>query len=420
MRALFYLAFQSLWNRRFGVVLTVFTLALSTALLIGVERLRGQARVNFEQTLSGTDLIVGARSGPIQLLLYSVFHMGQATHEFSMASLNAIAAHPQVAWHVPLALGDSHRGYRVMGTTPDYFVHYKYGEKKSLQFQEGHPFSGLFEAVIGAQVAAKLGYTLGQSITLTHGTGPAAFADHEDKPFRITGVLAPTGTPADRSIWVSLESIEAIHLDWHAGMPIPGLRIGAEHVTRFDLQPKKITAALVGLHQRTAVFQVQRHIHQYPDEALSAILPGATLHELWAVVAVVENTLLAVSALVVIVGLSGLVAIMMTSLTARRRELAILRALGAGPVTVFGLLVLESLLLTLLSVFLGLGLLWGAGLLASPFLLSEYGLVLQWGWPSLSELRLLLAMLGCAVLASFLPGLQAYRYSVTDGMRVRL
>lgn len=420
MRVLFYLAFQSLLNRRFGVVLTLITLALSAALLVGVERLRQQARVNFEQTVSGTDLIVGARSGPVQLLLYSVFHLGQATHEMSMESLETIAAHPSVAWWVPMALGDSHRGHRVIGTTPAYFERYQYGARQPLVFAQGRAFEGLFEVVIGAQVASRLGYALGQSITLTHGTGPFALVEHDDKPFTITGILAPTGTPADRSLWVSLESIEAIHLDWHTGMPIPGLRIAPEHVTRFDLSPKKVTAALLGLHQRTAVFQVQRHIHAYPDEALSAILPGATLQELWQVVSMLEKTLLAISAMVVLVGLLGLVAIMMASLSARRRELAILRALGAGPLTVFGLLALESLLLTLAGLVLGLALLWGVGLAVSPMVLAHYGLALQWGWPSPGEIRLLWAMLGCGFLASLLPGIQAYRYSLADGMSVRI
>ncbi|ENO90722.1 ABC transporter permease [Thauera linaloolentis] len=422
------LSLRSIGNRRLSVALTVIAVALSVALLLGVERLRNDAREGFAQTISGTDLVVGARGGAVQLLLYSVFHIGNASNNVSWQSMQRLAALPQVQWLVPISLGDSHRGMRVVGTTADFFTHYRHGAGRALGFAQGRAFAaapdGLFEAVVGAEVAARFGYRIGQRIVLSHGSlggeGGPRFADHADKPFTIVGVLGRTGTPVDRSVLVGLEGIEAIHVDWHGGAPIPGLSIAPEHVRKFDLSPKSVTAALIGLDSRVAVFRVQRQINTMGPEPLSAILPGATLQELWSLVGVAERALLAVSALVVAVGLAGLVAVVVASLGERRRELAILRALGASPLQIFALLALESVLLSLAGIAGGLGLLYGAIALAAPWLSASYGLDLAAGWPSAGEWRLLGAVLGASLAASLVPAWRAYRYSLADGLTIRI
>ena len=428
MTPLLSLSLRSIANRRLSALLTVVAVALSVSLLLGVERVRNDARDGFAQTVSGTDLIVGARGGAVQLLLYSVFHIGHASNNVSWQSMQRVAALPQVKWLVPLSLGDSHRGMRVLGTTADFFRHYRHGEDRALAFAHGRPFApapeGLFEAVVGAEVAMRFGYSVGQRIVLSHGSlggeGGPRFADHADKPFTIVGVLARSGTPVDRAVLVGLEGIEAIHVDWHGGAPIPGLTIGPEHVRKFDLSPKSVTAALVGLDSRIAVFRVQRQINTMGEEPLTAILPGATLQELWSLVGVAERALLAVSALVVVVGLAGLVAVVVASLGERRRELAILRALGASPPQVFVLLALESVLMSLAGIVLGLGLLYGAGALAAPGLAAGWGLELGLGWPSAGEWRLLVAVMAASLLASLVPAWRAYRYSLADGLTIRI
>jgi len=419
---LWHLCWRSILNRRLSVALTVVAVGLSVAMLIGVERLRRDARAAFAQTISGTDLVVGARGGGAQLLLYSVFHIGNASNEISWDSVQRIASMPQVDWVVPLALGDSHRGFRVVGSTAAYFEHYRYGDRRSLAFAEGRAFGDVFEAVLGAEVAARHGYRVGDRIVLSHGAGAdgTRFAEHADKPFTVVGILARSGTPVDRSVLVSLEGIAAIHVDWAGGAPIPGLSIAPEHVRKFDLRPKTVTAALVGLKSRIAVFRVQRAINTDTAEPLSAVLPGATLQELWNLVGMAEQALLAVSALVVAVGLAGLVAVMVAGLGERRRELAILRALGAGPRQVFALLALESLAASAAGIALGLALVYGAAALAGPWLQAGYGLAPSLGWPSVAELQLLAAVFAASLLASVLPGLRAYRYSLADGMTIRI
>lgn len=416
-----HLTWRSLANRRLTAALTLVSVALSVGLLLGTERLRHDARTGFAQTISGTDLIVGARSGPVQLLLYSVFHIGHATNNISWQSVEQIAAQPQVDWLVPLALGDSHRGFRVVGTTTGYFEHYRFGRDRRLSFADGAAFTDLFQAVVGAEVAARYNYRVGSSIIVSHGSGGGvSFADHDDMPFRVAGVLSRTGTPVDRSVMVSLEAIEAIHLGWQGGTPVSGLAIPPEQVRKFDLTPKTVTAALVGLKSRTAVFQVQRYVNTFRDEPLLAILPGATLQELWGLIGTAEKALLAISGLVVLVGLAGLVAVVVASLGERRRELAILRSLGASPRLIFLLLALESLLLSVFGSLLGVAFLYGATALSAPWLEARYGLLIGLGWPSASEWALLGAVFAASLLASLLPAWRAYRYSLVDGMTIRV
>ena len=419
MRTLITIAWKSAWNRRFTLALTVLSIALSTFLLLGVERIRTELRDNFSASVSGTDLIVGARTGASQLLLYSVFRIGAATNNMQWQSVQALAAHPGVDWVVPLSLGDSHRGFAVLATSPDYFQHFRYGNRQPLRLREGKPFAELFDTVIGAEVADRLGYHVGQRITLAHGSGELNVAEHADKPFVVAGVLARTGTPVDRTVHIGLEAMEALHLEWRGGAPLPGVRIPAEQVRKFDLKPKTVTAALVGLKNRAAVFSVQRWVSTYQPEALMAILPGVALDELWSVIGVGENALLLMSALVALVSLAGLVSVVMAGLNERRRELAVLRAVGASLRHVLALLALEGAIVTLLGVVLGLVAAALGIALLSPWLQAQFGLALSLSEPTLNEWALLAGLLAAGWLASLLPGVRAYRLSLADGLSPR-
>ncbi|VTU26694.1 acidobacterial duplicated orphan permease [Variovorax sp. SRS16] len=420
MRALLGIAWRSAWNRRFTLALTVLSIALSTFLLLGVERIRTELRENFSSSVSGTDLIVGARTGSTQLLLYSVFRIGAATNNVQWKSVQALAAHPGVAWVVPLSLGDSHRGFAVLATTPDYFEHFRYGNRQPLRMREGRPFSDLFDAVIGAEVADKLGYHVGQKIILSHGSGELNVAEHADKPFTVVGVLARTGTPVDRTVHIGLAAMEAIHLEWVGGAPMPGVKISADQVRKFDLTPKNVTAALVGLKNRAAVFAVQRWVSTYAGEPLMAILPGVALDELWSVVGIGENALLLMSALVALVSLAGLVSVVLAGLDERRRELAVLRAVGASLRHVLALLALEGALVTGLGVAIGIVFAVLGIALLSPWLQSQFGLALTLSAPTLNEGLLVASLLVAGFLASLLPGIRAYRLSLSDGLSPRI
>ena len=414
------LAWQSLLNRRLTAGLTLFAIALSVTLLIGVERLRAEARESFANTISGTDLIVGARSGGVQLLLYSVFRIGNATNNISWKSYLDIAAQPSVAWSIPISLGDSHRGYRVLGTTAAYFTHYQYAKDRSLEFEQGQPFSDLYDAVLGAEVAEALGYQLNDAIVIAHGASDVSFARHEDKPFKVVGVLERTGTPLDRTVHVSLEAIEAIHVDWHSGAPIPGLSISAEEARKMDLTPRAITAVLIGLKSKIATFKVQRYINDYAEEPLTAILPGVALSELWGIIGIAENALLIVSGFVVVVGLFGMLTALLTSLNERRREMAILRSVGARPGHIFALIMGEAVALTLVGIGAGLALLYGLVLVARPIIEARYGIHIALGGLTPHELLLLGVVLLAGFIVGALPSYRAYKLSLADGLAIRI
>ncbi|MDP2833021.1 MAG: ABC transporter permease [Pseudomonadota bacterium] len=424
MHHLFPIALKSAWNRRYTLGLTLIAIALSVTLLLGIERLRQDARASFAEAVSGTDLVVGARSSPMQLLLYAVFHLGEASNNMSWASAQALAAHPAVAWTIPISLGDSHLGFPVLGTTSAYFEHFRYGDKQPLRLAQGKPFSGLFDAVLGAEVADRLGYKLGDRLTLAHGMQEQehepGHAEHGDKPFTVVGILARSGTPVDRTVHIGLAAMEAIHLDWQGGAPIPGFAIPPEWVKKFDLTPKAVSAVLVGLKTRVAVFAMQRHVADYRDEALMAVLPGVALSQLWELLAVAERALLAISALVLLVSFAGLVAVVLAGLGERRRELAILRSVGARPRDLFVLLALEGGAVTLAGALLGTLLLTISTAALGPWLEARYGLALRLALPTLSELQLLGWVIAVGTLASLLPGYRAYRLSLADGLTPRV
>ena len=416
------LALASLGNRRFTALLTVFAIALSVCLLLAVERVRSEARASFANTISGTDLIVGARSGSINLLLYSVFRIGNATNNIRWDSFERFAEHRQVKWAIPISLGDSHRGYRVMGTSTAYFEHYRYARSQPLQLRVGRTFTDdPFEVVLGAEVAQALGYGLGEQIVLAHGVARISLLKHDDKPFSVVGILARTGTPVDRTLHISLAGMEALHIDWQNGMPARGAaQVSAEQARAMDLQPKQITAFLLGLNSKIATFSLQREINEYRGEPLLAILPGVALQELWSLMGTAEKALFVVSLFVVLTGLIGMLTAILTSLNERRREMAILRSVGARPWHIAGLLVVEAFALALAGVLLGLLLLYLGIAGAQGYVQAHYGLYLPLSAPNGYEWRLLGAILAAALLMGCVPAWRAYRQSLADGLSIRL
>lgn len=414
------LALASLWNRRGTALLTVFAIAVSVTLLLGVERIRTEARASFANTLSGTDLIVGARSGDLNLLLYAVFRIGNPTNNVTWQTYQDLAARREVAWTIPLALGDSHRGFRVLGTSAAYLEHYRYAGDRRLELADGKPMAGVYDAMLGADVAQALGYRVGQEVVIAHGLGAVGFLEHKDQPFNVTGILRRTGTPVDRTVHVTLEGIEAIHLGWEQGVPLPGAWVSAAEARTRDLTPTVITAFLVGLKSRVATFRLQRAINEYPEEPLSAVIPGVALQQLWDLVGVVELALFAVSGCVVLGGLLGMLAAILTSLNERRREMAILRSVGAGPGQVFGLLVSEAGLLAAAGVAVGFVLTYAGLAVAAPLVEDAFGIVVRLRPPGLFDAAVAGGVVAAALLMGTLPAWRAYRNALADGLTIRV
>ncbi len=418
---IFQLAYKSLKNRKTSALLTIFSIAISVALLLSVERVRVEAYSSFTNTLSGTDIIVGARSSPISLLLYSVFHIGNATNNITWKTYQELANHPVVEWTIPISLGDSHKGYRVVGTSSAMFEHFRYGNEQPLSFATGKAFADLYDAVIGSEVAAALGYKVGADIVLSHGVENTSLQQHDDKPFLVSGVLKPTGTPMDRVILTSLEGIEALHIDWVNGAPsVPAFAISADKARAMALEPHSITAYFVGLKSRIAAFSYQRTVNDYPQEALTAILPGVVLGELWRLIGSAEEALLIISAMVVVAGLLGMLTTILTSLNERRREMAILRSVGARPFHIMMLMITEAMIYALVGTLFGFILLYGLLCIAQPIIQTHWGIHIAISTPGGFEAVLAIGVIGCAALLGTVPAWLAYRNSLADGLTMKL
>lgn len=406
------IAWKSLLHRKVTVLLTVLSIAVSVMIVLSIEHIRHETKRSFTNSLSGTDLIVGSRTGRINLLLYSVFRIGNATNNISWDSYQKIKQQQSVKWTIPFSLGDSHRGYRVLGTSADYFQHYRYGNKRNLEFSQGEGFTEVYHAVLGAEVAKKLGYTLNQNITLSHGIAKVSFTQHDDKPFTVVGILQPTGTPVDQTVHISLAGMEAIHVDWRNGAPIAGLKISAEEALQQDLTPKSITAFLVGLNNKVMTFRIQRAINTYEGEALMAILPGVALSELWQTMNLAERVLALVASLVVIASLLGMMTIVLSSLQQRQREIAVLRAIGASPWFIFLLIQAEVLITSLAGIGLGLLLLWGGLFITQPFITEYYGLMIQAQPFTVATVKYCGLIMLIALIMACVPATMAYKQSL--------
>lgn len=422
------LAIKSLRNRWFTTSLTIISISLSIALFLSVERIRHEAQKGFTNTISGTDLIVGARTGPVQLLLSSVFRLSDASNNINWQSYQSIAEMPQVQWAIPISLGDAHKGYRVLGTNKDYYNHLQFGSRQHLSLEKGQWFQDEHGAVIGAEVAKSLDYTVGSNLIVSHGSGDISFMDHEQHPFMIVGILKRTGTPVDQTVHVSLAGIDAIHseimvAESHNHDPLAA-HLGdignADLINQTDGKSSSISAIFLGLQSRRDVLTVQRTINGYQEEPLSAVIPGVALQELWKIVGTVEKSLLAVSAFVVLVGLTGMMVAIMTSLNERRREMAILRAFGARPAHIFAMIVGEAAFVTTAGVILGLVFFYGLILLTQPLISSYLGLFVTLGAPSFNEIVVILIMCLAGTAIGFIPGYRIYRYSLADGMTIRV
>jgi putative ABC transport system permease protein len=377
--------------------------AFSVALFLSIQVVRTSVESSFQSALSQTDLIVGARGGSTQLLLYSVFHMGQGTHTIRHSTYERYQKHPAVAWTIPLALGDSHRGFRVVATTPKFFEHYRFAQDQRLSWSDGKPFEKSLQVVLGSEVAKQLGYTLDSPLVISHGLQPLDESqDHSDHPFRVSGVLRASGTPVDRLVFISLQDFELIH---------SGLK---------DTLPSTLTAFYVGLKSRLDVFRFQREVNEDAQEPLMAILPGATLSEFWRNLSVIEAALTSIAWAVLIVSLLSILVALVSVVSQRNREFAILRAVGMSRTSIASLSILESLMMTLLGIVAGVLLMltlfsalspWGAELLGLHLTLPRH-------WDQ--EIKAMIVFLGSAFVVGLIPAISAYKGLLTQGLSPRV
>jgi putative ABC transport system permease protein len=409
------LAFKSLRARSLTTALTIFSIALSVMLLVGVDRLRDAAQAGFSGTLSHTDLIVGARGGGLPLLLSSVFHIGNAANDISWDSYQHFAHHPAVAWTIPISMGDSYHGYRVVATDENFYAHYQYRRTKSLSISQGRIPEGVFDVTLGAEVAARLHNHLGQPIVLAHGIEEKSILHHDATPFTVVGILAPTATPVDRAIYITLLGDEAMHYGWTDGTP-PAIGEQAPKLDLAKLKVDQITCFLLGTKSRISTLYLQREIDTYKPEPLTAIIPAYTLQELWSLLDSADIALSLVSGAVLVVGLLAMLIALYTALNERRREIAILRAVGLHARQIFTLFLFESTLIVATGTALGIAAVYVFLFALRSTIENRFGLPIALVGLSTRVEFYALATLVCGAMLGAIPAFRAYRNSLVDGL----
>lgn len=405
----------SMRSRLVPIVLVIVALSASMALLLAVDRIQQATKNGFNQSLSGVDLVLGPGGSGLELVLYTVFHLGKPTNNITTETVSDITDDPMVEWAVPIALGDNHRGYRVISTTDEYFDRVKFGGDQPLVFAQGAPFSDLNETVIGSEVAEALGYTLDTSIFVTHGSQMIGKL-HDDFSFKITGILESTGTPIDRAVFVSLEGYELVHLGWQNGSKTVSLQnLDINAIPKERLYPKTVTAVYLGLTSKLSLFKFIRAVRDYPEEAISAVIPGVALAELWSIVGIVDSVFQLLNWLIIGISIVGMVTMIITGLDSRTRELTILRALGLSPPKLAGLVLLETIIISLTAVLSAIVLVWFLTVAAADLLNQWAGVRIELTWLAIDELSTIMIIVLAGVCASLIPAGMVYRRSLHKG-----
>lgn len=413
-----FLTYKSIKNRKFTSLLCVLSITLSVTLFLGIERIRTGAREGFTNTISKTDLIVGAKGGPLQLLLYTVFHIGGAVNNIRMSTYEEIKNHRLVEWSIPISLGDTYRGYRVVATDENFFNHYQFRGDHKVEFSAGVIPTNTFDVVLGSEVAKKFKLKIGDPIILSHGISSQAILAHETTPFHIVGITAPTLTPIDTAVFINLYGMEAMHIGWETGVPNEE-QVNPDRFKKENIKITQLTSFLLKLKSRITVLKMRREIDQYEKEPIMAIIPAFALNEMWQTIGHVEQILFLVSLCVLMVGVLSILISLYTSINERRREMAILRSLGASSRHVFGLLIYESSFLVFLGCLFGVISLYGLLIFVRPWLESNFSIYLEAQPLSALEWTYLAGIFVAGTLAGIIPAIKAYRNSLQDGLTIK-
>lgn len=411
--SLWHIAWNYLWNRKLTTALTIFSVALGVGLIYSVLTLREETRKRFEEEGQSFDVIVGAKGSPLQLVLSALYFMDVPTGYILLSDYEALKKHEDVAAAFPICLGDTFHGFRIVGTIVDLFdytwTHPTTGEtRKPLNLAQGRCFEKPMEAVLGSAVARSEGLTLDDTFIGAHGFVqlPDGLNDeHAHSPYTVVGILKPSGTPNDRAIFCSMDSVWQLHKDLHGDAePQPG-QVRRE-------ASSKVTAVLIALQSPSLRFQFV----EYVNDGFNAMatIPITQIANLYLnVLGTAKTVLLAVGYLVVVISAMSILIGLYLSILQRKRDLAIMRALGASAFEIVGSVLIEAFLVTLLGIFagwlLGNGVTWGIGL----SLQHRYGLAISvFGLPTSEECAAFSVVALVGVVAGILPAWQAYRTDV--------
>lgn len=359
MKSFYQLAFLSLWYRRTLSFFILLILILNFSLLLAFDKLANSLHHSFTGVSGGVDLIVGAPTGALNLVLYTLFNVGSVNALMDYQEYKKWSQHPAVQWALPISLGDSHRQFRVVGTSALFFDNFK-ARSQSLQFEQGKGFAKDLEVVIGYQVARSLNYQVGHQLLLSHGAGSAqgSFLEHGDYTFTVAGILAETASVLDHQLFISLKAMDLIHAHQNE-------------------EPVAITATFLKLNSRIETLKLQREINENVSSPLLAVLPTATLSELWRALDFFEKIFVAMGGVISLVSVLALIFILIYWFESRLPEWQVLRSVGASKKQILILLWLEYFTLMVLSLLVSLVIYTGLYYLIQSRLIESFSILLS-------------------------------------------
>ena len=394
---LFWVVLRSLRQHRLSTLITVLSIALAGGLLMSVWALKSQAVEAFTQANSGFDAILGARGAKLQLVLSSIFHLEASPGNLSAADYEVIRKHPLVKQAIPIAVGDNLRGYRIVGTVPELFTEVEYAPGRHYGFESGECFRPTErEAVLGSFAARKLKLKIGDTFHPFHGLVFDEKSEHEES-FRVVGILSPSNTPADQVVWI----------------PLHGLQSLQGHDPKAS---SEISAVLLQLRTPSAGFTLDLLYNKQGNRLTLAYPLGAIMAELFSKIAWFNQVLSWVAYLVAWVSAAGVLVAIYNSMNSRKRDLAILRALGAGRRELFGVIVCEATMIGVFGMALAFVFYLGIVSMAALMIRDQTGIMLD---PWKFHPVMLWApggMVGLCALAGLLPAVQAYGNDVAENL----
>ena len=388
--------YRSLRQHALSTVITAGSIALACGLLMCVWMVKTQSQTAFTQTNAGFDAVLGARGSKLQLVLNAIFHLEASPGNLAYADYEAIKHHPAVKVAIPIAVGDNLRGYRLVGTVPELFESVEYAPGKKYALAPGGKIftPDVKEAVAGSFAAERLGLKVGDTFHPFHGLAYDAKNQHADT-YTLTGILAPTNTPADRVVWI----------------PLKGLQTMSGHDARTATD---VSAVLIQLRSPSAGFMLDMMYNKQGNRLTLAYPVGAIIADLFSKISWFDQVLALVAYLVALVAAGSVLASIYNSMSARQRDLAILRALGARRRTIFGAVVAEAACIGALGAVAGYAVYFGLLTGVASVIRTQTGVVID----VTARLPILwicpLAMIALCALGGVVPALKAYRTPVAE------
>ncbi|MFA6962487.1 MAG: FtsX-like permease family protein [Opitutaceae bacterium] len=393
MSTLFLLVRRSLRQHALSTLVTALSIALAGGLLMAVWAVKTQARAVFTQTDTGFDAVLGARGSKLQLVLNAVFHLEASPGNITAADYDQIRANPAVRRAVPLALGDNLKGYRIVGTIPEFFTEGEYAPGRHFKLAQGKWFALMArEAVVGDFAARQLGLKVGDTFHPFHGLSYNPSEQHAET-YVVAGVLAPSNTPVDKVVWI----------------PVEGVQTMTGHDPKMS---DELSAVLVKLTSPMVGFQLDRIYNREGSRLTFAYPIGAIVADLFGKISWFDQVLSLVAWLVAVVSAAGVLVAIYNSMSARRKDLAILRALGARRVLLFASVVTEAAMIGALGMVLALAVYAGIFYGVAAAIRAQTGVALEpWAWTPVFVWAPLGMVVLCA-LSGLLPAAKAYRTDV--------